>query len=69
MEDGEDKLHNRFFSGTNFGPCVALYAPGEDISSINTRRGSGTAHACAIVAGAAALVLEKYPYSLHGQPK
>ena len=26
------------------------------------RRGTGTAHACAIVTGAAALVLEKYPH-------
>ena len=37
MEDGEDKLYDNFFSGTNFGPCVALYAPGQDIESINTR--------------------------------
>ena len=65
MEDGEDKLYNN----TNFGSCVALYAPGEDISSIDTRRRSGTAHACAIVAGAAALVLEKYPHYTPAQVK
>ena len=35
MEDGEDKLYDTFFSGTNFGPCVALYAPGESVSSVN----------------------------------
>ena len=33
-EDGEDKLYDMLFSGTNFGPCVALYAPGESVSSI-----------------------------------
>jgi len=69
MEDGEDKLYNSFFVGTNFGSCVALYAPGEDISSISTSRGSGTAHSCAIVAGAAALVLEKYPNYTPAQVK
>ena len=35
MQDGEDKLYGSFSIGTNFGPCVALYAPGESISSIN----------------------------------
>ena len=35
MEDGEDKLYNSLFNGTNFGPCVALYAPVESVSSVN----------------------------------
>ena len=36
-EDGEDRLYAMSFSGTNFGPCVALYSPGESVSSINRR--------------------------------
>ena len=27
LENGEDRLYDMFFSGTNFGPCVSLYAP------------------------------------------
>ena len=39
-EDGEDKLYYRRHHngpGTNFGSCVSLYAPGENIRSINNR--------------------------------
>ena len=36
-ENGEDRLYHTLISGTNFGPCVTLYAPGQSISSINKR--------------------------------
>jgi subtilisin family serine protease len=51
----------------NFGPCVDMFAPGEHIlsadmkgdQSMKVRRGSSMA--AALTAGAAALVLEKFP--------
>jgi subtilisin family serine protease len=51
----------------NFGPCVDLFAPGRSVLSADigsdtaTVRRSGASPAAALVAGAAALVLEQYP--------
>lgn len=50
---------------SNQGPCVSLFAPGEDVWSTwidgETRSGSGTSQAAAQVAGAAALFLQRHP--------
>jgi hypothetical protein len=54
-------------SYSNFGPCVDLYAPGNDIysatnvSDVSYALGSGTSEASAFAAGAAALYLELNP--------
>ena len=54
-------------SFSNFGPCVDLFAPGMNIlsdsfsSTTATSVASGTSAAAPLVAGAAALMLEKYP--------
>jgi subtilisin family serine protease len=51
----------------NYGPCVSLFAPGEDILSASHRSDSayaiksGSSMAAAVVAGAAALYLELFP--------
>jgi len=51
--------------GSNYGPCVDVFAPGDEIPSIKSEKGcdgrdvqSGTSQAAAHVAGIAALMLE-----------
>jgi subtilisin family serine protease len=49
-------------SGTsNYGPCLDLFAPGQDIVSIDLTARSGTSYAAPFVTGAAALYLEDKP--------
>lgn len=51
----------------NFGPCIDLFAPGQDIlsadnaSDTRSKMRSGSSQAAAVAAGAAALVLERFP--------
>ena len=56
-----DDLYLRLFDGTNYGRCVDLFAPGQDIRSAGIRSNdavetmSGTSQASPIVSGAAAV--------------
>ena len=56
-----DELYLRLFDGTNYGSCVDIFAPGEDITSAGLSRPdavatfSGTSQATPIVSGAAAV--------------
>lgn len=63
-----DRL-DRQASWTNWGPCLDIYAPGEDITSASfaSDNGSevkhGTSFAAPHVTGAAALYLQHFPYA------
>ncbi|WP_155375266.1 S8 family serine peptidase [Catellatospora vulcania] len=63
-----DRL-DRQASWTNWGPCLDIYAPGEDIISASfagdtaSEVDSGTSMAAPHVAGAAALYLQYHPYA------
>ena len=56
-----DDLYLRLFDGTNYGRCVDVFAPGQDIRSAGIRSNdavetmSGTSQATPIVSGAAAV--------------
>ncbi|XP_065892021.1 uncharacterized protein [Dysidea avara] len=57
----QDELYLRLFDGTNYGSCVDIFAPGEDITSAGLSRPdamatfSGTSQATPLVSGAAAI--------------
>jgi hypothetical protein len=78
--DQNDFQYVNQINGSNYGPCVDLFAPGTDIVSASidpgppsssltgisggdtaTATGTGTSQAAPHVAGAAALLLERYP--------
>jgi len=56
-----DNLYLRLFDGTNYGKCVDIFAPGQDIMSAGIRSNdavdtySGTSQATPLVSGAAAI--------------
>ena len=56
-----DNLYLRLFDGTNYGRCVDIFAPGQDIQSAGIRSNddvvymSGTSQATPLVSGAAAI--------------
>ena len=56
-----DDLYLRLFDGTNYGKCVDIFAPGQNITSATfllpnaVVTGSGTSFAAPLVSGAAAI--------------
>jgi len=56
-----DNLYLRLFDGTNYGKCVDIFAPGQDVMSAGIRSNdavatfSGTSQATPLVSGAAAI--------------
>lgn len=65
--DSQDRSWRTGFSGTNFGPCVDLYAPGRGITSVLAGDGvyryarvGATSWAAPFVTGAVALELQRH---------
>jgi subtilisin family serine protease len=65
--DGMFWFSNQSSSGTNYGPCVDIFAPGQFVTSAGVECSdcessrSGTSMATPLVSGMVALLLQKYP--------
>ena len=59
--------------GSDYGPCVDIYAPGSNVPGASAASNdggavhTGTSQAAALVAGAAALVLQQWPQATPGE--